>query len=182
MSSQFSVTDQAGRWRCRGGEGTVVSLPHSSWKKKPICVLLLTSVSQWKNLWGLPPLSISPSFRLSIPPFIADCPVAMHFCWYCYKAFSLTGIPYREAGWQHHQVELHTDGLYHCLFSSKHKRWVVFPLDPGSWLDLSFFLRWTPGTDWTPTQSAQMHVDQLNLGKQSTVSKITIHIRNGSRW
>lgn len=50
-------------------------------KKNPIYVLLLTSVSQCETLWGLPPLSISPSFRLSIPPLIADCLVAMHICW-----------------------------------------------------------------------------------------------------
>lgn len=39
------------------------------------------------------------------------------------QGFCLTGIPYGGAGWQ--QVKLHTDGLYHWLFSSKHKCWVI---------------------------------------------------------
>lgn len=53
------------------------------------------------------------------------------------QAFSFAGIPYVEVGWQHSQVKLHTDGLYHWLFSSEHKCWVI-SLGPGSWLDLSF--------------------------------------------
>ncbi|CAB1418510.1 unnamed protein product [Pleuronectes platessa] len=48
--------------------------------------LRLLSVTQWDTLRGHPPLSISPSFRLSIPPFIADCPVNN-------SAFSYSELP-----------------------------------------------------------------------------------------
>lgn len=58
MSPQFSLTDQAGKWRSREWGGRwyccLTPLRLLEGEKKPICVLLLTSVSQRENLQGTP--------------------------------------------------------------------------------------------------------------------------------
>lgn len=156
MSSQFSVTDQARRWMSRGGEKTVVWLPHSSWKKKKayLCSAVDLRLSVWK------PLGTPSALHLSILPPVHSSlhrrlPGSYAYLLIMLQGFSLTGMPYGEAGWQHSQVKLHTDGLYRWLFPSEAQMLSYFSPDLGSWL-FFFVLRWTPGTVWTPTQWAEM--------------------------
>lgn len=129
MSSQFSVTDQAGMWRWRGSRDSLTAYE----KAYVFCCWPL--VSRWRNLKGFPPLSISLSIRLSIAPFIAQLPSSYAYLLIMLQSFPLKGIPSAEVAWQHSHVRFHANGLYH--FKQSHM--CDFSLGPCSWLDLSVF-------------------------------------------
>lgn len=151
MSSQFPVN------KVEVGVKDLMSysrtaLEEKKTQNKPICVLLLTPVSQWgKSLRTYFFLHLF--FVLFIPRFITGCPVAMHICWQCHKAFALQGYLMGE---QDNSKSNYTQMAYiiGCFQVGTHVE--LFFSGPWFLAWSQFFLRWTPGTVWTPTQSAQM--------------------------
>lgn len=150
MSSQFSVTDQTGRWR------------NSSFKKKKKCYLrsavdLRHSVGKSLGTPSTLHLSILPPVHSSLHRWLPGSSAHVY-------ADNVTGLfshsdALGEAGWQHSQVKLHTDGLCHWLLQASPNVELFF--SGSSFLARSsfFFLYGLQGNVWTPTQWTQMWVD-----------------------
>lgn len=119
MSSQFLVTDQAGRWGFEGWRRDHPLTPSHLPKKKILFLFCCWPPSLSGKVSGDSLLPVHSSLHRWLPGRYAYLLIML-------QGLCLTGIPYREAGWQHSQVKLHTDGFYHWLFSSKHKCGVIF--------------------------------------------------------
>lgn len=140
LSSEWLIRLRGGSGRVEQGGGAAggwychITLSQLLWQRKVICVLPLTSVSQWETLQGsLSSMSSHPFAFRSYPPSTGQR----------FPADDVTRL--RPRLWLEYGVEEvggilgHTDDFNHCLFSTKHNCQATFP-----WVlvDLEFCL-WT---------------------------------------
>lgn len=118
MSSQVSVT------KVQVGVKDLLSCSlRASGKKKPNYLPFCCSPQSYSEKIAEVFLFFPSFLRPALSFLYHRLPSSYAYLLIMLQGFCLPGIPYGGAGWQ--QVKLHTDGLYHWLFSSKHKCWVI---------------------------------------------------------
>ena len=128
--------------------------------EKPICVLLLTSVTQWETLWGRPS-----TLHLSIlPPVHSSRQRWLPSSYAHISADNVTGLFSHSdtlggSRMTTQSSQIARRWLVSLAVASKHQCWAIFLWVQFLGLISVFLLRWTPGNVSTPTQWAQMWED-----------------------